>query len=201
MAFSVRNAVAGLSAREKKMAAGMLAAMVVIAVALVAFFVRTAISDVEEENGLRAETLRFVALAGPKYQQRKAEQAGDSLGQEKPPPLQTLVDGIAKKNEMPNPDTKELPDQNHDDAWEEHGAEISWREISLLQLTRFMEDVEANKRRYPIAITRLEVRKRRPGEDALDVIMVISTYEKAEGGTGAAGPGKGAKAAPRQGDR
>jgi hypothetical protein len=201
MAFSVRNAIAGLSARERKMAAGMVAAMVVLTVALVAFFVRSAISDIEEENALRAETLRLVAVVGPKFQERQAEQASEMLGQDKPPPLQTLVDGIVKKIAMPNPDTKELPDQNHDDAWEEHGVEVSWREVTLLQLTRFMEEVEGNKRRFPVAITRLEMRKRSPGQDAFDVTMAISTYEKIEGAGAAALGAKAAKAGAKQGGR
>ena len=193
MAFTVRNAIAGLSAREKKMAAGALAALILFAVALVAFFVRTSISDIEEENAMREETLRFVAIAGPKFQEQRAEQESALQGTDKPPPLQTLVDGVVKKVDMPDPDTKELPDVNHDDVWEEHGVEISWREVSLLQLVRFMEEVEGNKRRYPVAITRLEMRKRRQGEDAFDVTMAISTYEKLDEAALEESAAKGAK--------
>jgi hypothetical protein len=202
MAFNVRNAIAGLSAREKKMAAGMVAAMVLFAVALVAFFVRTAISDIEEENELREQTLRYVAVAGPKFQEKLAEQADQMQGTDKPPPLQTLVDGTVKKIEMPVPDTKELPDQSRD-AWEEHGVEVSWHEVSLLQLTRFMEEVEGNKRRYPVAITRLEIRKLRQGEDVFDVTMAISTFEKLEETELAPGGDKLSKikAAAKQGGR
>jgi len=207
MAFTVRNAIAGLSAREKKMAAGMLVAMVLFAVALVAFFVQTAIGDIEAENALGAETLRYVSIMGPKFQEKQAEQAGAAQGTDKPPPLQTLVDGIVKKIDMPDPDTKELPNVNHEDVWNEHGVEISWREVSLLQLTRFMEEVEGNKRRYPVAITRLEIRKKRQGEDSFDVTMAISTYEKLDEDAPAEGAAKGpksqksAKSAAAQGGR
>jgi hypothetical protein len=180
MALSVRNMIAGMSARERKLAAGMVAAMVLVAVFLAAFFVQTAIGDIEEESELRAETLRYVSLAGPKFKEKQAEDASELRGREKPPPLRTLVDGIVKKIGMPDPDTKELPDQTRDDAWTEYGVEVAWREVSLEQLTKFMEEVEGNRRRFPIAITRLEVRKRRPGEDLFDVTMAISTYEQLE---------------------
>jgi len=180
MALSVRNMIAGMSARERKMAAGMVAAMVLIAVFLVAFFVQAAIADIEEENEIRAATLRYVAIKGPEYQATAADQQAEARGHEKPPPLRTLVDGVVKKIGMPDPDTKELPDQSRDDAWTEHGVEVSWREVSLEQLTKFMEEVEGNRRRFAIAVTRLEVRKRRPGEDAFDVTIAISTYESAE---------------------
>lgn len=180
MALSLRNMIAGMSARERKMAAGMVAAMALVAVFLAAFFVQTAIGDIEEENELRNETLRYVALMGPKFEETQADQRDVARGQEKPPPLRTLVDGIVKKIGMPDPDTKELPDQARADTWTEHGVEVAWREVSLQQMTKFMEEVEGNRRRFAIAVTRLEVRKRRPGEDAFDVTMAISTYEKLE---------------------
>jgi hypothetical protein len=170
--------IAGMSARERKLAAGMVAAMLLLGVFLVAFFVRTAIGDLEEENEIRAETLRYLAIEGPKFQASRADELAMARGQEKPPPLRTLVDGVVKKIGMPDPDTKELPDQSRDGAWTEHGVEVAWREVSLEQFTKFMEDVGANRRRFPIAITRLEVRKRRPGEDLFDVTMAISTYEQ-----------------------
>jgi type II secretory pathway component PulM len=170
--------IAGMSAREKKMAAGMLAAMVLVAVFLAAFFVQTAIGDIEEENEFREETLRYIALMGPKYQEAQADQREAASGQEKPPPLRTLVDGVVNKIGMPDPDTKELPDQSRGESWTEYGVEVAWREVSLEQLTKFMEELEGNRRRFPIAITRLEVRKRRPGENIFDVTMAISTYEK-----------------------
>lgn len=177
MALSVRNMIAGMSARERKMAAGMVAAMVLVAVFLVAFFVQSAIDDIEEENASRATTLRYVALKGPERLAAAADQRAEARGKEKPPPLRTLVDGVVKKIGMPDPDTKELPDQSRDNAWTEHGVEVAWREVSLEQLTEFMEEVEGNRRRFPIAVTHLEVRKRRPGENAFDVTIAISTYE------------------------
>jgi len=186
MALSLRNMIAGMSARERKMAAGMVAAMVLVAVFLAAFFVQSAIGDIEEENAVRAETLRYVALMGPKFEEAQADQRDVARGQEKPPPLRTLVDGVVKKIGMPDPDTKELPDQSRGDDWTEHGVEVAWREVSLEQFTKFMEEMEGNRRRFPIAVTRLEVRKRRPGEDVFDVTMAISTYEKLDAAAPAA---------------
>jgi len=181
MALSVRNMVAGMSAREKRMAVGAGSAALLFGVFLAAFFVQSAIGDIEEENELAAETLKYVSIAGPKHQERIAEQGDLAGGREKPPPLRTLVDGIVKKIGMSDPDTKELPDQDRGDSWTEHGVEVSWREVSLQQLTSFMEDVEGNRRRFQIAITRLEIRKRRPGEDFFDITMAISTYENTAG--------------------
>lgn len=195
MALSVRNMVAGMSPREKRMAAAAGGAALLLGVFLAAFFVQRALSEIEEENALAAQTLKYVLIAGPKHQARAAEQGDPAGGREKPPPLRSLVDGIVKKIGMSDPDTKELPDQDRGNAWTEHGVEVSWREASLQQLTSFMEDVEGNRRRFQIAITRLEIRKRRAGEDLFDVTMAISTYEN----TVAAAPEEPAAADERGG--
>ena len=122
MALSVRNMIAGMSAREKRMAAALLAATVLVAVFLAVFFVQSAIGDIEEENRIREETLKHVALAGPKYLEEQASQRDEARGQEKPPPLRTLVDGVVNKIGMPDPDTKELPDQSRGESWTEYGV-------------------------------------------------------------------------------
>ena len=49
--------------------------------------------------------------------------------------------------------------------------------MGLEKLTKFMEEVEANRLRFPIAITKLEVRNRKHTPDSCDVKMTISTYE------------------------
>ena len=74
-------------------------------------------------------------------------------GVSKPTPLRTMVDKIGKKTNVTVPDMKELPDQRHGVSWIEHAVELSMRQIGLADLTKFMEEVEGNRRRFPIAIT------------------------------------------------
>lgn len=197
MASLMRNLVAGMSAREKKMAIGLAVAMFGFGVFIAVFIVNSWISELEEENAMNAASLELLRTAGPEYLERKLASAGSKIKTTtKPTPLRTLVDGVANKVDIPDPDTKELSDQRHGNAWIEHGVEVSIRGLGLEQLTKFMEEVEENRRKFPIAITKLEIRTRRRTQDEYDVKITISTYEKLEGA--AQGKQKGAKQ-PRKG--
>jgi hypothetical protein len=173
----LRNLVAGMSAREKRLA--MLAGVAVAAfvVFLMIFFVRSAIGEVGFENESRAETLRILEVKGPHYL-RHQQELSRTEPRGKPLPLQSLVDSTSQKVGVMTPDTKALPEQRHGETWVENSMEISLREVGLEQLTKFMETIEGNRRQFPVAITKLELRKRRRGEDAFDVKMTISTYEQ-----------------------
>jgi hypothetical protein len=173
----LRNLVAGMSAREKRMATLAGVALAAFVVFLAVFFVRSAIGDVRLENEERAGTLRVLEVRGPHYLRQKQEQSR-SEPRGKPIPLQSMVDSTSQKVGVMTPDTKALPEQRHGDTWIEKSMEISLREAGLEQLTRFMETIEGNRRQFPVAITKLELRKRRRGEDAFDVKMTISTYEQ-----------------------
>ncbi|MFO8070246.1 MAG: hypothetical protein R6V85_00105 [Polyangia bacterium] len=182
-----QSLVAGLSAREKRLAAAMGVVLVVMLVSLAVFFVRSSISELKRENRARAETTRLLEVRGPEYRIRKMQGRRREFG--KPIPLRTMVDQVCKKTGLPDPDTKERPDQPHEGGWIEHAVELSMRRVGLEQLTEFMENVESNRRRFPVAITKLEIRKRRRSEDSFDITMTISTYERFETEEAAEGEG------------
>ena len=96
----------------------------------------------------------------------------------KPTPLRTLVDKTAKQLDITAPDVKELPEQHHGTSWVERSVELSLRQIGLMPLTRFMEEVKGNGRKFPIAITKLEIRNLKRSTDTYNVTMVVSTYEQ-----------------------
>jgi hypothetical protein len=174
-----QNIVAGLSERERRLVGITSALLLVFIIFLLLFFVQTKIGDLEDENLERAETLALLEKESENYLQRLQEnQALDRST--KPTPLRTLVDKIGKQLSVTVPDIKELPDQRHGSIWLEHAVELSMRQIGLRNLTSFMEEVEAHQRKFPIAISKLEIRKRKRTPDAYDVNMVISTYEKTD---------------------
>jgi len=187
MTSLVRNLVAGMSAREKRLALGMVIVMGIFAIFLIVFFINSAIGDLEEENMIRAQTLKYISAMKPEYlESKRLEASGRTLSRMKPTPLRTLVDGVANKIDTPDPDTKELSDQHLGNEWIVHAVEVSIRNMGLEKLTKFMEEVEANRRKFPIAITKLEIRNRKHTPDSFDVKMTISTYEiNREGAPGA----------------
>ena len=180
MARSIKNIIAGLSAREQKLVAVMGLLFVLFAGFLVFFVFQTRISDLEEENDTLVESLRLLDEKEADYKaQKEREQQLTAKAAAKPTPLSTVVDKAAKKVEIDTPDTKELPDQRHGTQWVEHAVELSIREIDLLKLTRFMEEIESNRRQFPIAVSKLDINKRRrPLDVVYQVSMTISTYEQ-----------------------
>ena len=176
----IKNSLAALSERERRLIAISVVVLVVFIFFLVAFLVNGQLSDLRAENKKLQESLTLLAKEGPTHLERqRAAKSGQDWMSTKPTPLRTLVDKIGKQLEVTPSDIKELPDKPHGKYWIEHAAELSMREIGLLNLTKFMEQIESNRKRFPIAISKLEIRKRRRSEDVFTVKIVISTYERA----------------------
>jgi len=142
----------------------------------------SSVGDLEDESRQLASSLTLLDEKAADYlAQKRSRQPSPRKAAEKPTPLRTLVEKVSKKLEVDSPDMKELPDQHHGTQWLEHAMELTFREIDVLKLTEFMEEVEANRRRFPIAISKLTINKRkRPTGPAYNVKLTISTYEQQE---------------------
>jgi hypothetical protein len=154
MASMLRNLVAGMSTREKRMATLAGVAVAGFVVFLVVFFVSSAIGELRMENADRAQALTILEIRGPQYLKQKQEHSR-SEPRGKPLPLQSLVDSTSQKVGVMTPDTKALPEQRHGETWIESSMEINLREVGLEQLTKFMETIEGNRRQFPVAINKL----------------------------------------------
>jgi hypothetical protein len=191
MASLLRNFIAGMSAREKRMAAAMLVVMLGMGIGLAIYLVRSSIAEVEDSFEESANILKLIEAKREDYLAAKQARRFDKKARGKPMPLRTLVDKVAEQTEVTVPDVKEIPDKAGE-VWIEHAVELSIRDVGLESMTRFMEEVEDYRRKFPIAITKLKIRKRRGGEDSFDVLeMMISTYEQVQAEAGA---GEAAKA-------
>jgi type II secretory pathway component PulM len=180
MGRSFKNIVTGLSAREQRLVAVMGILFVLFGVFLGVFVFKSKISDLEDENEALIQSLRLMDEKEADYSAEKLrEQQISQKASSKPTPLSTIVDKASRKVEIETPDTKELPDLRHGTQWMEHSVELSFREIDLLKLVEFMEEVEANRRQFPIAVSKLDINKRkRPTDVVYQVDMTISTYEQ-----------------------
>ena len=180
MASLVRNFIAGMSAREKRLAVVMLVVMLGMGIGFAIYLVNSAISEIQDDFEESAMILKEIELKREAFLEAKQAQRFDKKAWGTPMPLRTLVDKVAEQTEVTVPDVKEIPDKAGD-VWIEHAVELSIRDVGLESMTRFMEEVEDYRRKFPIAITKLKIRKRRGGEDSFDVLeMMISTYEQVQ---------------------
>ena len=177
MSSVLRNLLAGLSAREKKMVAAMGIIFVLMVCFLIAWLVGGAISELERDAADWNELILYVQKMEPLYKDKKQSDTRlDTLG--KPRPLRTLVDNVVKQTGVAEADTKELNDKSWPGGWLERSAEVTFREVNLEGMVSFMKEVENNRRTFPIAITNLKILRQRRVEGMFRVSMTISTYEK-----------------------
>ena len=141
MASLVRNFIAGMSTREKRMAVAMLVVMLGMGIGLAIYLVRSSISEVKDSFDERANILKTIEAERDEYLAAKRERKLNKKAQGKPMPLRTLVDKVAEQTEVTVPDVKEIPDKAGD-VWIEHAVELSIRDVGLESMTRFMEEVE-----------------------------------------------------------
>ncbi|MBN2524833.1 MAG: hypothetical protein JXR76_00480 [Deltaproteobacteria bacterium] len=177
MSSVLRNLLAGLSAREKKMVAAMGITFVLMICFLIAWLVGGAISDLEHDTTEWNELIQYVQKMESFYQDKKQSDTRlETLG--KPRPLRTLVDNVVKKTGVAEVDTKELNDKSWAGGWLERSAEVTFRQVDLQGIVAFMKEVENNRVTFPIAITNLKILKQRRIEGMYRVSLTISTYEK-----------------------
>ncbi len=173
----LRNMIAGLSERERRLVTAAGLVFVVMFVLVLWFVISSRVSDLREENEEYGELLRLIDAKKQTYLD-KVKRSKALQKTAKPRPLRTLVDKIGRELNVTVPDVKELPDQRPSGSWLERSVEITMREVGLVDLTRFMEEIESNRQKFPIAISKLEVRSRKRTPDTYSVKMTISTYEK-----------------------
>lgn len=204
MGRSLKNIVAGLNPRERRLLLVMSVIFVVFTVFIAGFLFSASVGDLEDESEKLATSLSLINAKAADYKARKQSRLPTkAVG--KPTPLRTLVEKISKKLAVDPPDMKELPDMRHGETWIEKAMELTIHRIDILQLTEFMEEIESNRNRFPIAISKLEVNRRKsPTGVTYNVKMTVSTYEQAEATPENEGGGKTRTrktATPRKGVR
>jgi general secretion pathway protein M len=133
---------------------------------------------VDENDELR-QALTDVQDARLRVRERQAKKDAIALRYvKKAPSLAGYLEQMARQQKLEVTDSTPLPDVPHGKRYVEHGTNIHLRKTGMLPLVRFLESLE--KSSYPIAITRLEIRKRSGENDAFDVECGVASYERTE---------------------
>lgn len=108
----------------------------------------------------------------------------------KAPPLAGYLEQTARLQKLEVAESTPLPDVPHGKRYSEHGTNIHLKKAGMLPIARFLESIE--KSGYPIAVTRLNVRKRSGESDSYDVEIGASSYDRSE-----AAPASTSQASPK----
>jgi hypothetical protein len=170
------SALSRLSPRERILLTGLGVTVTIFVLSLAILEVSSSLDDLEQQNFEDAEALRMIQRNADKLRDNEREQqAQERKFARKAPALQGWLEQLATKRSLEIPEAQDKPDVNLGKNFIERSVEIRLRKIGLSPLTEFMVDVESSP--YPVAITKLRVRRRVGESDSYDVEMIVSTYD------------------------
>jgi general secretion pathway protein M len=124
---------------------------------------RQALSDVQDARG--------------KMKERQAQKDALAARYAKTTPaLAGYLEQMAHTQRLEVTDSTPLTDIPHGKRYVEHGTNIHLKKTGMLALSLFLESLE--KSGYPIAVTRLDVRKRSGEPDSYDVEVGVASFER-----------------------
>ncbi len=168
-----------MNQRERRMLslAGLGAAVLVLLG--IPFGFEAAIHSVQSDNDDLRQALSDVQDARGRVRERQARK--DAIAQRygrNAPPLAGYLDQLARQQKLEVTDSTPLPDVPHGKRYVEHGSDIHLKKTGMLPLSLFLESIE--KSGYPVAVTRLNIRKRSGENDAFDVEVGVASYDRTE---------------------
>ena len=126
---------------------------------------RQALADVQEARGRVRERQAKKDAIAVRYAKKASSLAG-------------YLDDEARAQKLEVTDSTPLPDVPHGKRYVEHGTNIHLKKTGMLPLAKFLESIERSG--YPIAVTRLNIRKRSGENNSYDVEVGVSSYDRTE---------------------
>ena len=168
-----------MNARERRLLAILGFAGAVILLLAIPFGLEALVrSDVSDNDDLRAALADVQEARVPVRERQAKKDAIAARYARKAPALAGFLEQTARTQKLEVTDSTPLPDVPHGKRYVEHGTDIHLKKTGMLALSRFLEALE--KSGYPLAVTRLSIRKRSGEADSYDVEVGVSAYDRAE---------------------
>ena len=175
---SLSSMLERLNPRERVL----LGVMTLVALGMICFLVvllaNRSVSALEEEVEEQALLLKQLRDSASKLRERlEEERQPASAAKAEPPPLGSQLQAHATKAGMGETDLEIMPQPEEQiGAWVRKSVEVRLRRKPLGELANFWALTVNDRARYPVAITRLSISRRRHEEDAYDVEMTVSSF-------------------------
>ncbi|MBI4702142.1 MAG: hypothetical protein HY744_13500 [Deltaproteobacteria bacterium] len=186
---------AKLSAREQRLLLALGATAALLVVLGLPLYVYGTVAAARQRNREIEAVLQEIDDARGVLDARRRESDELALRYARPaPPLAAFIENAAKDNGIEVPESKDRPEVPHGKRYVERVTAVRLRKTGMRELAKMLEKMEQSG--YPIAITRLGIKKRSTGPDVYDVELAVSAFDrKPEGGAGSgskpeAGEGK-----------
>ncbi len=169
----------GLNPREQRMATVAVLVIGVMLLLAVPIGVQSLVSSRRSEN----EELRgaLTAVNGARAQIRERQERKASIAQrygKKAPQLAGFLEQTASAQKLQVTDSVDRPDVPHGKRYVERNTVIHLKKSGMGPIAKFLEAIE--KSAYPVAVSRLNIRKRAGEPDSYDVEVGVSAYDRTE---------------------
>jgi hypothetical protein len=177
---TISSALERLNPRERVL----LGIMAVVAVAMVCFLVvllvNRSISALEDEVNEQAMLLEQLRETAPQLRERlEVDEHAPAGSKVEPPPLGTQLQTHATTAGMGETDLEMTPQPEEQiGPWIRKSVEVRLRRKPLGELANLWALTASDRAEYPVAITKLSIRRRRTEEDAYDVEMTVSSFHR-----------------------
>ncbi len=173
------NVLDKLSPRERKLAltlAGVVAFLLLIAVPAV--LESLVFSRRSESDNLRA-ALGAVQAARAQVRERQSKKDSIALRYgKKAPVLAGYLEQTARAQKLEVTDSVDRPEVPHGKRYTERATVIHLKKSGMYSIAKFIEALERSG--YPVAATRLSVRKRSGEPDSYDVEIGVSAFDRVD---------------------
>ena len=169
----------GLNPREQRMASIAVIVVGVMVLLAVPIGLQTLVSSRRNENDDLRNAL--AAVNNARGQIRERQDRKSSLAQrygKKAPQLAGFLEQSASAQKLQVTDSVDRPDVPHGKKYVERNTVIHLKKSGMASIAKFLEAIE--KSGYPVAVSRLNIRKRAGEPDSYDVEVGVSAYDRTE---------------------
>jgi general secretion pathway protein M len=182
----LRERMDRLAPRERRLVVWFLVTFAVVVVLLVPVTMSMTLSSRRDANKALRDAIASLKASRDEVKTRQAKrEAVAARYANKVPPLAGLLEKAARDNKLEIPESQDRPDVPHGKKYTERMTVVRLRKVRMLSLAKMLEQVE--QQRMPVAVSRVNVRRRGGERDSYDVELGLSAFDRAEAAQGAAG--------------
>ena len=178
-----------LGARERRLMTMLGAVLAVFLLLMVPLGTSLVSSSRRDANKALRDAITNIKGARDEVRQRQAKrEAIASRYANRAPGLAGVLEKAAKDNKLDIPESQDKPEIPHGKKYVERTTVVRLRKAGMLALGKTLESLE--QQHMPVAITRLNIRRRGGEHDSYDVELGLSAFDREAGKeSGAAGGG------------
>jgi general secretion pathway protein M len=177
--MSLRDRINQLEDRERRLLGVFVLVFGAFVILIVPVAITAYLSSVGDDNDAMREAIDSIGQSRALLDERARERSDvEARYGRKAPELAGYLAGVADNTSIEIPETQDQQAIPHGKVFEERSNKITMRDVGMLGLARFMEQLAQSG--YPVSISRLNIRKRGTQPDSYNVQMTVSAYDKKE---------------------